>query len=985
VPDDQPQPPSEGQRAEGSPQLAGERPQPADGTVKPGACGRAQAQPDAHPDTEDRTDTEARTDAEAQLNSEAQPNGDAPPDGEAQPNADLLPGEPHWLDDEDELSGLVLVPSSEPVPASRVLLPDPAAGPGGAGGELCWSFGVDLDALLAAAAKGMPGPGGTGMLPAPADAGHSDPAPGGAGRDQAAAMLLPEEGGLGVDVVAEYLPGSAGLAAWLDQRDPAQASDYDLPAVAAGWRRVAAFAQAREFAAVAQIAVRSAARNEKTGLEADGRPAAVTADAAAQVGLALALSPGTAEWWTSQAVTLTWRLPATGVALAAGEIDAYRARLITEATSLLDEDTARHVENDVLSEAGELTYAQLRSRLRRAVIIADPQGAEDRRKAAERRARVSLYPDDDGTATLTGTSLPAPHAAAAMARITALARALKASGAGGGTDLLRAHIYLGLLLGTLPPIPPPADGGQPSEPTDDDQPPDDPRDDGPGTPPGGGPSGPRGDDQPGSTPPGYGRPAGPPSGHGRSDDTPTGGGTGDGRPGSTPPRDGQSASTPSGAGPPGPRPPRLRSPGPEPPAAAPPDTGSASAASPGSPLPGSGTAAGTPADSGTAAGTPAGDVGGVADPWPEVPPLTDADAPSSDDGCTDPLPEPDDDDRLRYGEDPLDLPDTGPAAVWPSIPGITGTRPLNTAGAGIAGTPSTATGTAGTSSIPGRPAAGMLDLTLSWATFAESASAPGFLGRIGPVTAARARALAAAASTAPGTRWRVILTDDHGHAVKTAAVTRRAASRARPAHSPATRTGKAPARTTTPTAQAPATRDPAERPAAAGPVLPLAGPAASITGRVSVTIPAATLDHISAAELAGTSTRAAILRAAARAAARTRRQAAADQQSGNGCAHTTASPAYRPPATIRDFIEARDQTCRFPGCRQPAWRSDLDHTTPYHHGGPTCPCNLGPLCRRHHQLKQQQHWTLTQTQPGTFRWKTPAGRSYTTTAHQHTP
>ncbi|HEY1619986.1 MAG TPA: HNH endonuclease signature motif containing protein [Streptosporangiaceae bacterium] len=253
----------------------------------------------------------------------------------------------------------------------------------------------------------------------------------------------------------------------------------------------------------------------------------------------------------------------------------------------------------------------------------------------------------------------------------------------------------------------------------------------------------------------------------------------------------------------------------------------------------------------------------------------------------------------------------------------------------------------------------MLDLTLSWATFAESASAPGNLGRVGPVTAAQARALAATASNAPGTRWRVILTDRHGRAVKTAAVARRLA--------PATGTG---------TASSPGTR---------GPVLPLAGPAASITGRVSVTIPAATLDHISAGELAGTSTRAAILRAAARAAARIRRQAAADQEADSGCAHTTASPSYRPPATIRDLIEARDQTCRFPGCRQPAWRGDLDHTTPYHHGGPTCPCNLGPLCRRHHQLKQEQHWTLTQTQPGTFHWKTPAGRSYTTTAHQHTP
>jgi hypothetical protein len=940
--------------------------------------------------------------------------------------------------------------------------------------------------------------------------------------------VLPDEGGLGLDVVAEYLPGSAGLAAWLDQRDPAEASDYDLPAVAAGWRRVAAWAQAREFAAIAQIAARSAARHEKAGLEEDGRPAAVTPDAAAQVGLALALSPGTAEWWTSQAVTLTWRLPGTGAALAAGEIDAYRARLITEATSLLDEDTARAVEDDVLPGAGELTYAQLRARLRRAVIIADPEGAEDRRKASERRARVSLYPDDDGTATLTGTSLPAPHAAAAMARITALARALKASGAGGGTDLLRAHIYLGLLLGTLPPIPPPADGGQPDEPTDDDQPPDDPPRDGPGAAPGDdeqpghgqhGGSPPGGSQRPGpprgSRPPRSGQPpSGPPPRRdqasrspaprrdevgGRADgdlpsdaplpSSPRGDGkTRDPDPSTRPPRvrsprvrpprpgpcSGSPDPRPPASRPPGPRPPGADSlgphprpgphpPGPKPPAATLPGTNPALATSPSDALPGSGTPSTTPAAPGStlpAPGTPVaspasrsvpagclpGDDGGMADFWPEVPPLTDADAPDPDDGYTDPPPELYDDDRLRYGEDPLDLPDTGPVPAWPPVPGTTSTRPLTATGASASsGDVRAATSTAATSSTSGTgearapgsagrngstdgngsagrngstdgngsaggngsvgrvssrgsaageiaapsPAsggwsgAGMLDLTLSWATFAESASVPGMLGRIGPVTAAQARALAAAASTAPGTRWRVILTDHHGHAIKTATITRPTV-RTRPAHSSATRTRKPLARTTTQATQARLAQAPAAS-TGTGPMLPLAGPHASLTGRVSVTIPAAALDHINAAELAGTSTRAAILRAAARAAAKIRRQATADQEADAGCAHTAASPSYRPPPTIRDLIEARDQTCRFPGCRQPAWRGDLDHTTPYHCGGLTCPCNLGPLCRRHHQLKQQRHWALTQTQPGTFRWQTSAGRIHITTAPRHAP
>ena len=170
-----------------------------------------------------------------------------------------------------------------------------------------------------------------------------------------------------------------------------------------------------------------------------------------------------ADWWLDLAITLTWRLAATGAALAAGVIDLPRARLIAEATALLAEQDARAVEDQVLPRAGELTNAGLRAALRRAVIAADPDGAERRRQQSEARAKLCLYPDEDGTATLAGYQLPGIGAAAAMARISALARALKASGAGGGIDLLRAQVFLGLLCGTLPLIPP-ADGAPPDNP-----------------------------------------------------------------------------------------------------------------------------------------------------------------------------------------------------------------------------------------------------------------------------------------------------------------------------------------------------------------------------------------------------------------------------------------------------------------------------------------------------------------------------------------
>ena len=98
----------------------------------------------------------------------------------------------------------------------------------------------------------------------------------------------------------------------------------------------------------------------------------------------------------------------------------------------------------------------------------------------------------------------------------------------------------------------------------------------------------------------------------------------------------------------------------------------------------------------------------------------------------------------------------------------------------------------------------------------------------------------------------------------------------------------------------------------------------------------------------------------------------------SGCAHAGASAAYRPPPRLRAAVTARDRTCRFGPCGQPAWRTDIDHTIPWHKGGPTCMCNLGGCCRQHHQVKQRPGWRLEQPQAGTFTWTTPAGRTYQT-------
>jgi len=709
--------------------------------------------------------------------------------------------------------------------------------------------------------------------------------------------------------VAESLPTGPGLAGWLATGSVRGLENGALAGMAASYRRLASWAQAGELAVVAELASRSAAADAKIGIDEQGRPLRLADEACAQVSLALTMSQASASWWSDLGVTLSWRLAATGAALRAGLIDLGRARLIAEATTSLDEEKARTVEARVLPRAGEQTTGQLRAALRRAVITADPEGAERRREEAERRARVTLYPDAEGTASLAGYSLPGIRAAAAMARITALARAMKAAGAGGGIDLLRAQVFLGLLLGTLPYIPPSPDG-PPDDPPPDDPPPADPT------------VGPFGADAPGEHASGDGPQDGEPPGA-RPDEFPGG------HPGrrsasaiapvshrrhGSPSADSCPNAPPDGPG----AGPQLPSPRPASPRPASPLPTSPKPPGPREPRPGD-----LHPDASLDEQEPRGGQPGRDEPRLDHPCPYEADGP--------PSATPTDDD------DPW--PDSRPPPAWPQV------QPFLRPGPAAMGNLQPAV-------------AGLLDLRVPWTTLTGESGEPGHLSRLGPVTPAQACHLADLAAEDGAVQWRVIVTSLDGRALAVTRVprdqvTRSADSRA---HSDSS-TGLVGRITVT------IGRDTLSYPAAAHPAPD--GPAAD---RAATDLPEI---------LAG------VLRAAERAVQRADEHAAADAATAGGCAHHDASSAYRPSARLWEYVTARDLTCRFPTCRQPAWRCDLDHTTPYDKGGRTCRCNLGGLCRFHHQLKQHLRWHLAQFMPGTFTWTTPAGRTYTAEPDSH--
>jgi len=88
---------------------------------------------------------------------------------------------------------------------------------------------------------------------------------------------------------------------------------------------------------------------------------------------------------------------------------------------------------------------------------------------------------------------------------------------------------------------------------------------------------------------------------------------------------------------------------------------------------------------------------------------------------------------------------------------------------------------------------------------------------------------------------------------------------------------------------------------------------------------------------------------------------------------------YSPTAAQRRYLAARDQHCRAPGCRAPVTRCQLDHNHEARHGGVTRLTNLCHLCVRHHTLKTETAWTVSQNPDGTLHFTSPLGQHTTET------
>lgn len=276
------------------------------------------------------------------------------------------------------------------------------------------------------------------------------PAPGGPERDFGGLDgVFARERAWSEDRLMALRPGPE-LATELAAGDPDRSSDEALLAAVVAFRRQAAWAEAGAARAAAALSHRPAMNPEWPSVAG---PMSVTDVTAEELAPALGCSRQAARRLVRDGRAYEGPLAATGEALARGELDVPRARVLVDALADEPVPLAWDVQDQVLGGEVTRTVSQLQRAVAKALVVADPGGASGRCRAAAERRRVDRpRPAPDGMARWSAL-LPAADAMRMDTTLDALARTGRAAGDERTLDQLRADLLADLVLGRVPSAP----------------------------------------------------------------------------------------------------------------------------------------------------------------------------------------------------------------------------------------------------------------------------------------------------------------------------------------------------------------------------------------------------------------------------------------------------------------------------------------------------------------------------------------------------
>jgi hypothetical protein len=236
---------------------------------------------------------------------------------------------------------------------------------------------------------------------------------------------------LGLDALPRLPDGTvvaAELTAFLAAVDPAGLpADFDVLELVAAWDKVSSWVSSRQLTAMAEFA----RRPDVVGADPElarasrlpvGRVAREHPDD--EIGARLRVSSRSASLRLDLAVQLADGFSATGQALARGQLDVSKARVVVDECRRAEPGHLVALQERLLPRASTMTAPRLRAAAQRAVMSVDPEAGERRAAARRAEAAVVVTPAGDGVAEL-WAQLPAERAAAIEQVIDAAARRLR--------------------------------------------------------------------------------------------------------------------------------------------------------------------------------------------------------------------------------------------------------------------------------------------------------------------------------------------------------------------------------------------------------------------------------------------------------------------------------------------------------------------------------------------------------------------------------
>lgn len=211
---------------------------------------------------------------------------------------------------------------------------------------------------------------------------------------------------------------------------------------------IAALERLKSAAAAAQARVTAALREGRVTREMDaGVPATERGRGLGdEIGLARRESATLGSRHLGLARALVDELPCTLAHLTAGTVCEWGASLLAKETAVLDPDDRRRVDAELADRLATMTPRQIERAARAMALAIDSRAMARRRARATADRRVSIRPQPDTMATVTGL-LPVEQGVAAWAALRRDAEAAKAAGDERGIGQLMADLFVERLTG----------------------------------------------------------------------------------------------------------------------------------------------------------------------------------------------------------------------------------------------------------------------------------------------------------------------------------------------------------------------------------------------------------------------------------------------------------------------------------------------------------------------------------------------------------